>query len=36
MGTRRRFSREFKVEPVELAVERGVTVALPLEIWVFI
>jgi transposase len=27
MGTRRRFSREFKVEAVKLVCERGVTVS---------
>ena len=27
MGTRRKFTREFKVEAVKLVVERGVTVA---------
>ena len=27
MGTRRRFSREFKVEAVKLVLERGVTVS---------
>ena len=27
MGTRRRFSREFKIEAVKLACERGVTVS---------
>jgi transposase len=27
MGTRRRYSREFKVEAVRLVVERGVTIA---------
>jgi transposase len=33
MGTRRQFSREFKLEAVKLVKERGVTVAQAAGIW---